>query len=291
MSTRFARSISDVLIKKRRSEMKYLLAPLYSFFSVKFYRSLLSAPLFQGIIYVLCLSFLMAMMMTIAFGVLVKPIIDEQAQWFIEQIPELTLTPEGIQANVAQPYFIRAQDGSVIGTINTAEGAASEADMTGVLVYVTKEKVYIRQSEEDIRPYDIVDDLAKSLPEGQTLVITQDTAAAFYKTIMRWSPIFVFIMSLLLILAWKMIAAFIYSVVAIILNLFRKPRLSYSALFNITVCAMTPIWVLQILALFLTFLAVSFNLWASLIVTVAYQAIFIFLTRSSAPVDTQDTQS
>jgi len=70
----------------------------------------------------------------------------------------------------------------------------------------------------------------------------------------------------------------------LILNLFRKARLGYSALFNVTVAAMTPIWILQVLAWLIPPFGISYRFLASLLVTVLYQAVFIFATHSSVPV-------
>lgn len=261
--------------------MNFFIAPLLSLFSVKFYRSLTTVSMLRGILYLLYFSIITAIIGAIFVTFAFLPGIDKEAAYIAKQIPNLTFNADGMKTDAAltQPYLIKTQNGKVAVIVDTQKEAVTDKDMGEAYVFITAKKAFVRSDVHEISVYDLVGEMKNEVKGDRSFVINSGVAAGFYQNIRQWAPLFLLVLFFFIALIWKIIAAFLYSIVALLLNLLRKERLSYQSLFNITAAAMTPVWILQILSWFIAPLVISFNFLVALLLTVLYQAVFIFATR------------
>ncbi|MDD5085278.1 MAG: DUF1189 family protein [Candidatus Omnitrophica bacterium] len=267
--------------------MNFFLAPLLSLFSVKFYRSLTGVSMLRGVLYLLYFSIITAIIGAIFVAFAVLPGVDKEANWIAKQIPNLTFTAEGMKADAAllQPYNIKTQNGKIAVIIDTQKEAVTDKDMGEAYVFITAKKAFVRSDVHELSVYDLAGEMKNEVKGDRSFIINSGIAAEFYQAIRQWAPLFLLVLFFLIAFIWKAIAAFLYSIVALLPNLLRKEqRLNYQALFNISAAAMTPIWILQILSWFIAPLAISFNFFAALLLTALYQAVFIFATREAKTV-------
>ena len=75
---------------------------------------------------------------------------------------------------------------------------------------------------------------------------------------------------LFFVFLWKLGAAFSYSAIAIILNLFREKKFAYPALLHVTMYAMTAVSILQLLSLLTQSLRFDVQPWIAIGITTVY---------------------
>jgi len=258
--------------------MDILLAPIYSFFNISFYRRVIQSSLGKGFLLFLYLSILFSLLIVFAFAKQGRPVMDQFVNWFTDNLPQLTLTKQGIVAQVEQPFEMKnPMYGSVL-IINTSTDSLDKIPDT--TFYLTKTKLVYRDAQKgQYRVFNLSPETDESKAKWQDLVITGPLLNGWYKKLIPFAFLVIFIFVIPFVFIWKLIAALFYSLIALLINFFRKERLKYSKLLLCSMFAMTPVAVLQLFSIFIPRISMVLNFWVALVLTSLYLALAILLTQ------------
>ena len=252
--------------------MSILLEPIQSVAVFSFYREV---PRKSGLAvfgYLAYLGAVFALVATVALRVRVGPAIQEGAEWAAKNIPTLTLAGGKVSKQDPEAVVIRHPEASALGfkidTLRVTAITPAEMEEDKLIAFLTQSVLYVRTANR-LEAYD----LSKSV-NAEPVVID----AAFYRKVggllgKVLYPV-AFLTMWLLFLAWKPLAALVYSVLALMVNAAVSGGLEFPALYKIAVYAQTPVVVLQMAAVFLPRPIPLFRLLALLVVSVyVWQAI------------------
>ncbi|MBI4387918.1 MAG: DUF1189 family protein [Candidatus Omnitrophica bacterium] len=249
----------------------FIVSPVLSLFSSRFYRSVLKSSLGWGFLYAIYLSAICAA--TFFLVILFKwvPLVDDFVDWFSVKMPAITIDQKGISSSVSQPYKMKHPTYGMILILNATEKDASTEEAKDAVFYVTKTKIY---ANDPVRNETRVVDLFSRINQPNTMVqpqtITGKLVRDFYQKVRPYFLTTLFLLIMAFILLWKIAAAFIYSVIAVILNRFREEKFHYAALLNLSFFALTTVTLLQFLSLATPDLNLALPLWMSLLITTIY---------------------
>lgn len=253
----------------------FLLAPFFSLFSPLFYRRLFNKPLSRGFLYLAYLSLWVTLGAAVFFRSASLPAADDLIQWLGKNLPEVLVTKTGLQMSIEKPLLLTHPRWGEILYLDPTTDSPKGEDLDKALVVITRQKAaYRNPAGGDHR----IQDLVPQSPQKNW----QDFLLTGEKIILFWTQLKPILTILFLIAAfigtylWKLAAGLFYSLAALFLNLFRKERLSYGRLLNVTFFALTPATFLQLAAGILPF-PVNFPL--AFIVTGLYLALGILGTQ------------
>lgn len=262
--------------------VNFLLAPVLTLFSVKFYRKI-SASKAIGFLYLGYLSLLFSIWLTLFLNARFLPIADEFVSWLSQSLPKMVLTQQGLQMDIKEPALLsHPQYGPVLFLIPTKDVPDPE-DLKQAFLVVTPKNVAYRRSERG--EYTIQELLPKRTQQTkwQDLTITKETVDQFWGKLKVFIAPTFFSVLLITFYIWKLIVALFYSLIGILLNRFRKNRLSYAAVLNVTLFALTPYILLQSLVWTFPGVRIPHNFLMSLAVTILYLVIGLLLAEERQP--------
>ena len=261
--------------------MKIWQAPLRSLYSLSFYKEVLGFSLSTGLAYLGFLSFLASIFAGIAFNARSTPEIREFTAWLKASAPKLEMTAEGLRMDAPSPYVMTHPRFGPIITIDLSKTSAEEKDFsTGGLLFLTKNRGFLHGAR-GIRAFDfkVEDKNFKPFP------ITGETYEKFAKILRGFLlgavPLAVF----LFFFIWKFTLALFYSLLARILNSFRREPLPYETLLNLCFFAMTAYVLIEFLTLFIPRFQIRGEFFTGLAVTGLYLGIAIIKTEPPLPVE------
>ncbi len=257
--------------------MNILTAFFESLYSIEFYKHMNRSSISRGLLYLVMWSFVAAILMMIFFVAVLSPQITEFTQWFKSEMPIIEVRPEGLKIDRQSPYVMSHPKYGHVITFDTTKKDVTREEMGNVLLYVTSTRLYTQQSGGEIRMYDLTRRTQETA--AQTLKVDADFVTGLEK---RLKPILGSILAfgtLFLFFIWKMTAALFYSLLGLIINLFRRSKLSYEAVLNTTIFAMTAAMILQFLTLFLAaWVKVPFGFFGAFMITAFYLILGIKVT-------------
>ncbi len=260
----------------------FFLAPFLALFSVAFYKQRLVTPLRTGFLYLLYLSFLLSIFATARIRIQLLPVANEFVDWLRQSLPEITVTAQGIQTKTQEPILLTHPQWGPLIYLDPTKDAPQSGDFEKALVTLTRRKVAYRSPEGgEVRIQDL-------LPQGpqrgqQDFLVTGEGIAKLWRGLAPWLTAIFFVSSLAAIYLWKLAASLGYSLVALILNLFRREKLSYKALIHFSIYTLTPVAFLQIIASLFPAWPIPLNFITALLVTGIYLSLAIFATQSPRP--------
>jgi hypothetical protein len=262
----------------------FLLAPGLALFSRPFYQQAARASLARGVLYLLYLSLLCSLGVGILFVLKVMPAVDEFLEWSASRLPVVTLTPDGPVTSVKEPF---ALDHPRYGTVLRIDTSRETPDpQQPAVLWLTKRQLVFtnldRKKGREYRAYDIVPTSEEERAKWQTRTIDGNllrTLYREYRSYAFWLPPLV----IPLFFVWKLTAALAYSVLAVIINLVVRARLSYANLLTLTFFAMTPVILFEWLAGLGLSNPVASGVWLSWLVTGAYLFAAIFWSKHTPP--------
>ncbi len=263
--------------------MDILLAPVYSFFSTSFYRRVIRYSVGKGFLYLAFLSLIYSLLILFFFWTPFKPNIDKFVNWFAANLPQLTLTKEGVLTSVTQPFQLKSPVyGSVLvidTTKDTLEGMPSET-----LIYMTKTKlVFKNQNRNELRVFELVPSTEEAKAKWKDFVLTGPFLEGWYKKLVPVVIPAILIVVFWMFFVWKILASLFYSLIALLINLFRREKLGYGHLLTLSMFALTPVAVLQIFSLFIPRMGIALNFFTAVILTSLYLALGILATQEKSP--------
>ena len=263
----------------------FLLSPILALFSLKFYRQAQTAPVSRGFLYLGYLSFLLALYGMILFRIQWMPAANEFVDWLKQNLPEMTLTRQGLEMKIAEPRLLTHSRWGALIYLDPVKDSPDSADLEKAVVVITRTKVGYRDpSTEELRIQNIVQQ--SNAANWRDVSFTQETIGRLWRKLSPWLAAIFFLTSFVGFYLWKLIAALLYSLIGMLLNLFRKTKLRYGSILNVCFFALTPLALLQALVWLFPNFPLPVNLLTSLTLTTLYLAFAILASqdRASQPV-------
>ena len=264
--------------------MNFLLAPFYSLFSLPFYRKILSRPLGLGFLYLGYLSLLFSVWALVLFNLRAVPAIGEFASWLGANLPKITLTPQGMRLDPNEPVLLTHPQYGAIFYFDPTIDAPKPEDFTKALVILTRtQAAFHNPNTGEVRMQSLIP-ARQSLGRNE-MEITGDKVIRGWNRSKLFVPLFFFFSVFLGTFFWKLMAALIYSSTGLLWNLFRKVRLTYGRILNVSFFALTPMSFWQWLSWQFPALHLPANFLVSLVLTSVYLAIVLFGTQDEKPAE------
>ena len=259
----------------------FFLSPILALFSLKFYRRAQTAPLSRGFLYLGYLSFLLALYGMILFRIQWMPAANEFAGWLKHNLPEMTLTRQGLEMKIAEPRLLTHPRWGALIYLDPAKDSPDPADLEKAAMVITRTKIGYRDpSTTEFRIQNIVQQ--SNAANWRDVTFTQETIGQLWRKLSPWLAAIFFLISFVGFYLWKLMAALLYSLIGILLNLFRKTKLRYGSILNVSFFTLTPMAVLQALVWLFPNFPVPVNLLTSLVLTTIYLAFAILATQERA---------
>jgi hypothetical protein len=250
-------------------------APVLSLFSLAFYRKALKSSPATGIIFLLYFSLVASMIATLAFSTVLLPQAGEFMVWLKPRMPEINFTAQGVVSPVAQPFTLEHPKFGKLLILDTAAAEIAPEKIPDAMIYITKTKAVVRnEGRGESRILSLVP-TGEQLADFKPFQVTGEVLETWYKKSIPLICVVVFSLVFIIFFVWKVLAGLIYSLAGLALNLFRTEKLKYAAVFNVTLFALTPVSLLQLLSFFPLPFRMSVNSLTSFLITVIYLAIAI----------------
>lgn len=249
--------------------MTILTAPFYALFSRKFYHEAVFVGPARGFLYLFYLSALMLLIAFAAMNTRLVPQMNTFAAWLQAEVPIMQWTPAGLSMRDGETFALVHPEYGPLARFDMTKNEITFADMGENSVFVTAQKIYLRQpGREGLRVFDVMQLGDKN---NQSFDIRPDTIGFFYQKVRPWIVFMVLGVLWAGFLIWKILAALFYSWIALLINTTRREKLYYSHLWTIACFALTPAALIQGLQFAIPQLGfLPFGTAGSLIVTTAY---------------------
>ncbi len=221
--------------------MKILTAPYSALTRISFYREVSELRLTQALKYLAFLAVITTAIMFFVFVRVLVPVMDETMEWVQAEMPILTATSEGLIMDQPSPYTMVHPDAGPVVMFDTERVDVTEEEMAGVFVFITSQRVYVRQAPGEIRIYDVQDYMGNYFRDnpGAAAYITPESVRNFYAGIKPWLMVLFVIVYLPFFFLWKLFAAVFYSWFGLLINMGRNQKLTYTAILNVSIFALT----------------------------------------------------
>lgn len=259
----------------------FLLSPIMTFFSTRLYRQTLRSGIGRGFAYLAYLTALFCLLLVFLAQFLLMPLTRDFIDWLIQVTPEMTLTQSGLKANISQPYLVKhpAFDVALYSIDTTKNLEELMADQSRTFILIGKEYMVGRNPYSNQPPRVI--DLKKAMEQAkQANRALQLTKPLMHQIAQRFLAVVIPLLLLMIapfFFIWKLLTAFFYFLIALLLNLFRKDRFPYRSLFTLACYAITPVTVIQAISLFVPGLSLNLNVFLAIALTVSYLTYGMFV--------------
>ena len=259
--------------------MKLLSAPFYALFSRQFYTKAAFAGAGRGSVYLLYLSGLMLLAAATAVSTRLLPQANEFAVWLQSELPALQWTPAGLSMKGQTAFALIHPEYGPLAQFDMNLSEVSDQEMGDNSIFVTSQKVYMRQpGRAGFKIYDVTQLGDKN---AQPFEIRPELIGQVYARAKPWLLFLLLGSFWVMFLIWKILAALFYSWVALLINMMRREKLHYSHLWTLACFALTPAALVQSLQFAFPPLAViPFGLIGSFFMTSAYLYLAIKGTES-----------
>ena len=264
--------------------MRFLLSPFLALFSRHLYREALRGGVARALGYLAYLTLLFTLLAYFACQFLLLPITSSFIDWLVQVTPEMTLTRSGLDAKVTQPYLVKHPALGTLYLIDTNKSTTElMADSSGAFVLIGKENVIVRNpNRNETRIFDLKETMGQAREQVTAIQITKSMMKNFGKQLESLVIPLVLILLAPLFFIWKPLTALFYSLIALLLNLLRKDKLSYGSLLSLACFAITPVIFIQALDIFVPNLSVNLNFLLALGLTTAYLIYGMFAASRSS---------
>ncbi len=256
-----------------------VLGPVLSLYSVAFYRRLAQERLGRGLAYLVYLSSLYSAAIAIALLAFWLPAADRFVDWLAPNLPEVKLTDHGAVMDAPQPFVLTHPVLGTLLVIDTRVETPSADDLRGAPVFfVSRTHVVVSEGREgQQRVYDLVPQTPEARARWEGLAVNGASVKKMYGRVRLLAAPLAFVACLVFFFVWKLLAALAYTLLGLVLNLFRRERLPYASILTLACFAMTAVIVLQTLAAFGAFGSFRLSYLAAWLVTGAYLALAMLL--------------
>jgi hypothetical protein len=247
--------------------INFIFWPVASFFDRRLYARLGRSSFATGFLYLAYLALILAAVFTAVITVRIRPDLNEFVTWWRASFPGIRITPQGFETDVKEPYEVVHPRWGTILIIDTGRTEdPSLKEMLKTRIYVTKTKaVTWNFNKTRLRVFDF--EIGRKFVQNwgrDDFTLTGEGLMQFYENKFALLVALIFILLFGLLFAWKIYAAFFYSLIALALGRLSPSRFWYPGLFCVSCLALTPVAVLQILQVLGNFRFLN-SLWASAI--------------------------
>ena len=162
--------------------------------------------------------------------------VSREAPFYIDQVPDLSLSGGELSTSSSAPTLLRDRDGTVMAVIDPT-GRYTSLDDTEAPVLVTKTRIFVRGEGDQVE--------VSTLPDGPPETLTREDLYV----IADWTRSLVntLLLPVLLVLsfAYRSLQALLYAYVASFFTASTGGSLPYRTLLNLAVIAITPAVVLD----------------------------------------------
>lgn len=195
-------------------------------------------------------------------------------------MPPLEFTREGVQTTVQQPFSLTHPEWGTILIVDTNRETVTDEEMRQTIFYITKTKLYAwDRTKNEHRIVDARPQPGDVSQNWQDVHVDGEVVWRLYAAIRPFASPLVFVVVLFSFFAWKMAAAFFYSIPALLINILRKQKLAYEKLLNLCFFALTPVMFLQAVKTVYPGFIIPVNFWLAFVVTCGYLAFAILATQ------------
>ncbi|GEM_PF-4056446 len=259
--------------------LQFFLAPFLTLFSLRFYRRLPALPKSLGFLYIGYWALLFSVWGIIMFRMQSLPIVDEFMGWLSQSLPPMTLTRQGMQMELAQPQLLSHPRWGPVIYLDPLNDAPNLNQKQEAYVILTRESIaFFNPSRGEYRVQTLVPRI-DAQTRWRDVQITGDKVLGFWHRIRPWIAVVFVAAILFLVYLWKLLAGLFYSLIGLILNKFRKDKLSYGSILNLTFFALSPVCILQMAAWTFSGLKLPLTFLTALVITTLYLALAILGTQ------------
>ncbi len=228
-----------------KTKLNFFIAPITSLFKIDVYKKAANSNAGSGMLYLLYLTFLSTVIIFILTSVVIMPKTDAFMDWFEKEMPPLTWTPNGVMTDAVGRYTMIHPDFGPVITVDTLKTEVSPQEMGDSLVFVTGKRIFVKESGNLLRDYDITrQNMQINRKAPKQVKLNGELVKSFYDK-MKGSILFITIITVFLILFIVNIsAALLYSVLGLIFNQFKGHKFSYAPIFNISCFAMSAAFII-----------------------------------------------
>ena len=256
------------------NKFKIFQAPFLSLYSLSFYREVLNTSLREGLTYLAFLSLIASVLAGITFNARSIPETKAFVQWLKSSAPPLMLTPEGLQMAAPSPYVMTHPRFVPLVTLDLSKTTAQEKDFQeGTLLFLTAKRGFFR-SQNRVRAFDYVRGNENFKPVPITGEIYEKSGKVLRRILLAGVPAAVF----LFFFVWKLTVALIYSGFAGLINRFRQEPVSYPALLNLCLFAMTAFVLIEFTTLLIPGFEIRGGFFTGLMMTSLYLGLVLHKT-------------
>lgn len=256
----------------------FFLAPFLSLFSLRFYRRLLERSQALGFLYLAYLSLIFSLLGLFSFRFQFVPVANDLVEWAEKSVPEMTFTLEGVQMKIEEPLLLTHPRWGPLLYLDPQRDFPNPEDLKKALVIVTRTKLaYQDPRGGEVRIQELIP--AERPERWQNLVVTGERIKRVWRQMRPWTGVIFFFSLFVGIYLWKLLAGLLYSLVGLILNLFRTERLRYPSILNLSFFVLTPVSLLQILTWLAPEWPIPLNFPTALLVTTLYLSLALLLTQ------------
>lgn len=258
----------------------FFLAPLLSLFSLKFYRRVLTLPKSLGFLYPAYLGLWVSLLALIMFRLQFQPLAEDFVKWLSQNLPTLKITQEGIVMDLEGPRLLTHPQWGPLFYLDPVNETPKTEDLDKALFVITKTSIAYQDpvsGERGIRR--ILQE--KRQADWRDATLTGESLSRFWRTAKPFVSSIFFVILFIGIYLWKLAAGFFYSLIGLIINLFRMERLSYGAVLQLSFFALTPLTLLQVLVGTFPLAWFPLNFFTAALITSLYLALAILGTQQS----------
>ena len=262
--------------------LDYLFSPILSLFSPRFYKRIQKSSVVAGFIYLVYLSIIYTIVFLVHISLRWIPIVEDTVSWFARAVPPITYQKREFSSPVKQPFTLKHPMLGTVMVIDTSKETATAEEIKKTYFFITKKLVYVTNPiAQETQVVDLSSSKVKNTSGEINQTFTGKMIVIFYK---RAKPVFLVVLFVLaggLVFLWKLSAAFISFLIAVVMNQFRERMLPSSGLFNTSAFAVTFVVFLQMLDMIAPGLHLMPPTWMAVLMTSLYLGFAILVIAPS----------
>jgi hypothetical protein len=206
--------------------------------------------------------------------------------WMISVTPEVTITKDGLSVTQKQPILVKYPKVGPIYLIDTTKSLEQLAkDESGALVVVGREDIIVKNRGEkgELRIFSLKKVMEKIGTTKQPVVINKLMMKAIAARLRDMLTPVIVLVAFPFFFIWKLVAVLFYSVIGLVLNLFKKEKLAYGSLFTLCCFAITPVTIIEWMSISIPDLNFDLRFVLTFGLTIGYLAFGMFVAPRAHP--------
>lgn len=262
--------------------IRFLISPFLTLFSKRVYREGMTSGIGRALGYLFYLSFLWVLFFAVLVKLRFAPLVDQGFEEVLAQVPEMTLSQSGLSTEEAKRYVVEhalvPDPIMVIDTTKVIDALKNEGLKAPILV--ASDAVLVRNEQQLQERTLRFSEFAKNLPEPSQrgVRLTHDVFRDWYQKLRTFVIPITLLVTGAIFFLWKVTAALIYSVAALLLNLMAKEKSRYERLLSLSCYALTPVTILQFVNIFFLGSSLNLNVLVSVAITIVYLIFGLFFS-------------